>query len=346
VVRHLITQQHSNTATSLWRTFRCAATLCITLSASGSLYADLYSGLYVNENDPKTSQDELLPQPNMAVMASFEDNHQAISKRVVRFANWLDNFFGDSRIDDESQDSRLRLNLLEINEKGAEPRFEARVQGKLSLPNTQKRLKILFESDPSDSASPDGTIIEAVENQQQSLGLRYIQFTSDWLRAHTDVGVRFRNGLDPFTRFRLRGLFNLKPLQLRLTETLFWRASKGAGLSSRLDIERPFGNKHFFRSSSQAIWLDDIQTFELSQDFFLFHSINKHRGIIYQLGRASVSERSTQTSGYIASLRLRQQIHKDWLFFEINPKILYPEDEKFQARPSLTFKLEVIFGGI
>jgi len=71
-----------------------------------------------------------------------------VAHQVTEFANWLDNFFGDERIYNESQNSSLKLNLLQINEEGHQPRYEANLQGKLTLPNTQKRLELLFESDP------------------------------------------------------------------------------------------------------------------------------------------------------------------------------------------------------
>jgi len=79
---------------------------------------------------------------------------------------------------------------------------------------------------------------------------------------------------------------------------------------------------------------------------FLIHTINKHRAVIYRTGLTAVSEPKMQTTGYTLSIRLREQIHRDWLFFEINPKVVYPQAENFHSRHSLTFKLEVVFGGV
>ena len=82
----------------------------------------------------------------------------------------------------------------------------------------------------------------------------------------------------------------------------------------------------------------------MSQNFYLIHTINPYRGVIYQAGINGVSEPKTHVTRYLLSIRLRQQIHRDWLFFEINPKVVYPEEEDFHTRHSLTFKLEVVFG--
>lgn len=296
------------------------------------------------EEDASNTESEA-PQPHSPLFDPLNGTRDTLSGGVTLFANWLDNFFGDDRIYEESQNSHLKLNLLHILEEGHQPRYEAQLQGKLTLPNTQQRLKILFESDPEENGDSDNTVVQAVESQEQSLGLRYIQHTSDWLRAHTDVGVRFRSGFDTFARFRLRGLFNLGKWQLRAAETLFWRDSIGPGETTRLDFERRFAKNYLFRATSKATWLDETRQFDMGQDFFLIHTLDKHSGIIYRTGLTAVSEPKTHTTGYILSLRYRQQIHRDWLFFEISPKVLYPEEEDFHTRHSLTFKLEVIFGG-
>ena len=134
--------------------------------------------------------------------------------------------------------------------------------------------------------------------------------------------------------------------QFRATETLFWYDSTGPGETSRLDIERRLSEDYLFRSTSQATWLDETQQFDLGQDFYLIHTINKYRGIIYQTGLTAASEPDIHTTAYLLSVRFRQQIHSDWLFFEINPKIIYPQENDFNSQYSLTFKLEVVFGGI
>jgi hypothetical protein len=291
----------------------------------------------------KTEETE--PVPRILMLEPLDSSRDAASKQVTAFANWLDSFFADDRIYEESQKSHLKLNLLHISEEGYEPRYEAKLQGKLTLPHTQERLKILFESDPEEDAAPDTTVVEAVESQDQSLGLRYIQYTSKWFRAHTDAGIRFRSGFDTFARFRLRGIYALEKWQFRAAETIFWRDSIGAGETSRLDIERRMGKDYLFRSTSQATWLDDTRQFDMGQDFYLIHTISKYRGVIYRTGLTAVSEPEAHTTAYILSVRLRQQIHRDWLFFEINPKVLYPKEEDFHSRHSLTFKLEVVFGG-
>lgn len=311
--------------------------VCISILLSPLLQASQRQAAKTEDSDPI---------PRILMLEPLNDKHSVASQGVAQLANWLDSFFANDLIFDESQKSQVKLNLLQITEEGNKPKYEVRLQGKLTLPHTQERLNLLFESDPEENNNPDSSVIGAVESTEQSLGLRYVQYSSKWFRAHTDAGIRFHSGLDTFVRFRLRGLYTTGNWQFRAAETLFWRDSTGPGETSQLDIERRIREDYLFRSTSQATWLDEEQQFDMGQDFYLIHNISKYRGIIYRTGLTAISEPDIHTTAYILSVRLRQQIHRDWLFFEINPKIVYPEEEHFHARHSLTFKLEIVFGGI
>ncbi len=296
---------------------------------------------------PITLADDGSPQagePAIEALKPLDRGRDLASQKVTDFANWLDSFFGDDRIYQESQNSRLKLNLLHISEEGRLPRYDANVQGKLTLPNTQRRVKLLFESSQEDTPNQDASLLDSVDSQDQSLGIRFIKETQAWWRAHADIGVRFRGGLDTFIRFRLRRLFSAGQWNFRATETLFWFDSTGPGETTRFDVERGISANYLFRTTSKATWLDETQNFDLSQNFFLLHDISSRRAIIYRAGIIGVSKPVTQTTAYIVSVRLRQQLHRDWLFFEINPKVVYPRENNFHSQHSLTFKLEVIFG--
>ena len=282
--------------------------------------------------------------PAIEMLKPLDRGRDLASQQVTDFANWLDSFFGDDRIYQESQNSRLTLNLLHVNREGKQPRYDANVQGKLTLPNTERRVKLLFESNQEDRQAQDASLLDTVDSQEQSVGLRFIKKTTAWWRAHTDIGVRFRGGLDSFVRFRLRRLFELGPWNLRVTQSLFWYDSTGPGETTRFDAEWRIATSYLFRASSQATWLDQNRYFDLSQYFFLFHDISRRRAVIYQAGVIGVTEPDPQTRSYALSARLRQQLHRDWLFFEISPRIDYLRENTFQPQRSLTLRLEVIFG--
>lgn len=285
-------------------------------------------------------------EPRIEALESLTPTHEIMSQGVTDFANWLDSFFGDERIYEESQNSHIKLYLLQISEDEQNPRYDAQLKGKLTLPGTQRKLKLLIESTPEETAGDTEaeSLTQAVESQEQSIGLRYIQRDTPQWRVQTDAGVRFRGGLDSFLRLRIRRQFLADLWTFRLAETVFWYDSKGVGETTRLDSERRIAEHYLFRSTTFATWLKDNEYFDLGQDFYLFHDISRRRAVVYQAGVAGISEPDVHTTQYLLSVRLRQQLHHDWLYFEINPRITYPEEEDFDAVKSIIFKLEIIFG--
>jgi hypothetical protein len=51
-----------------------------------------------------------------------------------------------------------------------------------------------------------------------------------------------------------------------------------------------------------------------------------------------------QAVEYLAVVRYRQKIWRDWLFYEIAPQARFPRDRDFDFTPGILFRLEMIFG--
>lgn len=289
-------------------------------------------------------------EPVIESLKPFEDTHATVSQQVLRFADWLDSFFANTRYYDESQNSYLKLNLIHVRREKGDGGYSASLKGKLTLPNTQRRFKLLLESESdetlqeSDSSGQQPTPVKAMESQEQTLGLRYIgKDTLRW-RISTDAGIRLRATLDPFVRLRIRRRFLAGHWTARLTETLFWFDSLGLGETTRLNIDRDLGEHYLFRSTTKATWREQTRAFDLGQSLQLFHDISHRRVVAYQASANGVTKPDTHVTSYLLSVRLRQQLHRDWLFFEINPRVLYPQETNYRPEASLVLTLESIFG--
>lgn len=292
------------------------------------------------DNLPDHSEPEIKP------LAILDEPQEAISKRIIRFANWLDSFFGEPRIFEEIPENYLQMNFQSLAQDHRSPRYRAEFRGKITLPHTEERLKLLIESEPEDedpAAAPESPA-QALESQQQSVGLRYLNVPTEQWRINTDAGVRLRTSPDPFVRLRLRRLYALKKWNLRAAETLFWYDSSGTGSTTQLDLERVLNSKFFFRATSLATWLEETGYFNLSQEFALYHNLDSRRVLSYQVVTSGISRPEPHVTNHLLSVRLRQQIHRDWLFMEINPQVNFPRDQQFHAVKSISFKLEFLFG--
>lgn len=285
-------------------------------------------------------------EPLVKPLETFDASQKAVSQRVIKFANWLDSFFGENRIYQESTENYLKVNFLHLIEDGKSPRYDAQLKGKITLPGTEDRLKLLIESEPEDGVDEVGqdTPLKALESQQQSLGLRYtVEPTDEW-SVNTDAGVRFRSKPETFARLRIRRLFPLDDWNIRAAETLFWYRSTGPGSSTRIDLERTLGSKHFFRASTNATWMEENRYFDLIQEFSLFHNLDSRRVISYQTAVQGKTQPNSHVTNYLLSVRFRQQIHHDWLFLELNPQVNFPKENNFNGVKSISLKIEILFG--
>lgn len=303
--------------------------------------------------DAVTTNSNPSPNPSIATLKPLDRHQETISQAVTGFANWLDGFFGSERIYEESQGSYLQINLVRAQQQGEAPLYSAVARGKLVLPNTQDRFNLLLESSNDDDIAdataaldiPQGESIEdAVDSQRQSVGLRYIPFFDEHWRLSTDAGVRFDGGLDPFTRLRIRRTDPLGSWTLRLAETLFWYRSRGAGESTALEADRLLAERLLFRYAASATWLNDNRYFDLAHDLLLFQTLDNFAALRYQAGLRDTTKSDARDRVYFLTVAYRRNIHEDWLYLEIRPRIHYPEAEDFRHENSLTISIEAIFG--
>ncbi len=284
------------------------------------------------------------PLPSIGVLESYDSYRDTASRQVTRFANWIDNFFADDRIYDEKQGSYIKLHLLQTYFEDDKPLYDAQIKAKLDIPKTQQRLQLFIESNDEDEGDAQQTSIsKAVEEQEQSIALRYIQKYTDKWRITNVAGIRFHSGIDPFARFRIRRFIDYDQWTYRITESIFWFNSEGAGETTRLDIDHTLTKNLLFRATTEATWLNINNYFDLGQNLILFQNINKRKSIAYQIGTRGISEPDIHATNHFLLLRYRQQIHKKWLYFEVIPAINHPIENDYKPIRSITLKFEIVF---
>lgn len=318
------------------------AVTCLILCKHASLLWLLATSQVLYANNEDITEEP----PVVDILKPLDEPRDEFSRQVLGFANWLDSFFGENRIYEETRGNYLKLRLINTIEEGGSPNYDLKVKAKINLPRTENRLKLLIINEPDEDRVENKRDIplEVLEAQDPAIALQYTpESTSKW-RNSTDAGIRLRSTPDAFLRLRTQRPFEHGNWTLRPTQSLYWFRSVGTGETTQLDIERELGSKYLFRATSAATWLHQNRYFDLAQEFSLFHDLDKRRAVVYQVGVNGISQPDPHKTNYGVSVRLRKQIHRDWLFFEINPRINYTEDNGFNAVKSLRLELEAIFG--
>ena len=285
------------------------------------------------------------PLPSIKILEEYNTQRDLASKQVTRFANWVDNFFANDFAYDELQGSHIKLFLSQTSTENEKTTYDTKIKAKLELPKTQKKFQLLIESldEEEDEDTAQTSISNTAEDQDQSIALSYIQKDTDDWRITNIAGIRFRSGLDPFIRIRFRHSADKGAWTYRVTENLFWSSSGGIGETTRLDINHPLMKKLLFRSTTQATYRFATQYFDLGQDLILFQNINRHKSLAYQTGYRATMVAYPETTDYFFLVRYRQQIHSNWLFFDIIPMTHHPVENDFKPVRSITLKLEIVF---
>jgi hypothetical protein len=317
------------------RLFLTACVLCLMQAAHAASQA---------QTQTQTQETE----PPVILSKSMDAGHDEIEERVNLFVDWVDEFFGGDRVFEETRDNYVKVSIGKIIEEGGNVNNANKLSAQINLPRTEDRLKLLITSEPetdeiAGNLQPRETLSGVDTSNEQSTALRFVARETDVWNIHTDLGVRYQSGVDPFGRFRVRRTVALTPWTLHFAETFFWYDSLGRGETTHVDFERPVNSLFLFRATSEATWRDQTDYFDLVQDLMFLHRVSDRRSVIYQASAFAVTEPVEYVTDYLLGIRLRQLIHRDWLFFEINPQINYPKELHFKAVPTLTLKLDVIF---
>jgi hypothetical protein len=304
------------------------------------------------------------PSPATAQIADAIDDfdpqelHESWSKKVLDTANRIDSWFGDDRIDEEAQQTRLRAyGDLEFNDEDGTD-LRVRVKAHLVLPNTRERFRLELNGTDDENAwsDEDRDTEQARENRERTLGLNYN--ASRGARTSTDLGVgaRYRDSeASLYLKGRHRAYFPAEQWLPRLTNEARVYTDTGWQYQGTLDFDRELSDIWFFRSRSELRWFEDRDVEEenlncnngycINQFFSLYQDFpDRDTAIAYDWNNYFVTEPENRLEEVQLGIRYRRQTKWDWLHYEIRPSVRFLEETDFEDQYSIVFRLEGIFG--
>jgi hypothetical protein len=271
--------------------------------------------------------------------------HQSIASSVNSSAVWFDDFFSLEEFEDREGaygEARIRL--------GWEPRsrdlseFETRFKVRVKLPNLKNRVDLVLSD--YDEDRPDNDILASgnndfVEQNRFSLALRW--------RRSPDIGLSHRIGvgrrLQAFAKSRYRNshiLTNKSILRWETSAYLYSGDGLGADFSWQLDYNVTdhsifrWNNHYYYRDrSNDWLWQHSVQ--RLTQ-------FDEKNALIAGFYIEGLSRPNYRLEEYLVSLRWRKNTLRKWLFYEIEPFVLWRRDEHFSASYGIALRLEGFFG--
>lgn len=284
--------------------------------------------------------------------------HSTLSGDILSAATRLDNFFGTERSDDLANDTRVRIYTVSTKLEGENPTTQGDLKIQLVLPQTQKKLRLIVESDDDkneeSTSSSTGTNTKT-STQKASTGqnavdstsaaLRYIIETAG-IRSSFDAGLRFTSKPQVFYRLRFRRRTKFGEWTFRPVEQIMWVQDEGHSSDTDLDFDKNLGKNWDLRLVNNIFWNDQDHTVNFTNGPSWFQTINEKIGLSYNLRAFSSNTPDFAINNYSASIGYRQLLYKQWFFWTIIPAVNFPRENHFHRTPSLTVRFDVILGSI
>ena len=302
-----------------------------------------------DESEEVLVEDELLKiEPKRPFFSFLDTPHDVISAGVEAFARNIDEFFSDDKVFYEASGTYLQLRADTIFNENGDREYDGKIRLKLRLPHTKRKLKFTLESDanerPDDTtAQLKNTPIAAAEEKDYFAGLQATLGKKNEWQFKPSIGLRLSSSVEPYVKFRLKRKYEFTKWNIHWHETPYWFDSFGWGFDSYLELNTKISDAALFRASTFARWTNEADQFELSQVFSMFHTLTKRRALSYFVGVYGNSEPTVFATHYLLGAAYRQNVHKDYLFFEIIPQIKYDKLNDFHAEQTLTLRVEFVF---
>jgi hypothetical protein len=271
--------------------------------------------------------------------------HQSIADSVTDSALWFDDFFvlDDFSHDDKARgEARIRL--------GWEPRsrdlneFQTRLRLRVKLPNLKNRVDLVlsdYDDDQADRVLQTSSNDVFTEQNRFSLALRWRAKPNSGLSHRVGIGRR----LQPFVKSRYRSLLNITDnTDLRWQTSIYYYNRDGFGTDIAGQINYTlspqsmlrFNNHFYFRDrSNDWLWKHSLQH---------LRQLDDKTAVITGFYIEGLSQPNYRLEEYLVSFRWRKNTLRKWLFYELEPFVLWRRDERFSASYGLALRLEGFFG--
>ncbi len=292
------------------------------------------------------------PDPTSEGDTIIDRYHRDLSEDILGIADWLDSFFDSDRTVAEENRTRLRIKLYSLIEEGNKPAFDIKTNFRLSLPKMQKRLNLMISGKPDDYLSPDNTPtedrreeFESTDKQNLFVSLQYKLKETLRRNISANIGLRFSRTIPVFyAEGRYRHQLKLDSWVFRFTQSLKWLADNGLESSTRFDLERPVAGSCFFRTTVDGSWFEHRDGFFYNMNLYLFQYLSSRRVLSYEWINDFQTEPNNRLEETVLQIRYRQRIWRNWIFYEVSPRVSFPRDEGFPSIPGIALKLEAVIG--
>ena len=295
-----------------------------------------------------------IPEEDGKELGLVDMLHHEISQRLITTAVWLDSFFEDERVVKEENHSYIRARYDVFQEERARatyrgPTFNVR----LALPQLEHKAHLVISAESPEPATttpaPAGTSssnrISPTDERNVTTALNYILRATEEQSSIVRTGAQFSHGSPVlFIAPRYRHFIPLTTWDFRFTQEAVWKTDTKWQVDTLFDLERQLPHGFFFRTSAGGTWIDGTNGYFYSLNFSLRQMIDPKHALDYAWINSYQTRPVYELAEILVSIRYRQNLWRDWFFFEVAPQLRFPRSGNFDGIPGILFRFEMYFG--
>lgn len=269
----------------------------------------------------------------------FDQTHELIDQRTLSGLRRFDDAFGMQDYPAQASYSLRAITELRLDDQGGmSPGL--RLRASVALPQISQRVSLIFDGDQQEAP-----MMQGLRNiRENAVALRWIALNLQQLRIDTDAGIR--SGPDLFVRARLRRLWKPTEVdQIRLLQTVRYGVQEGARSLTETDYTHVFPNR-ILAGGYHVLDLrhEDAACPCWTRGLLVGRALDARTVVSAGIGQDGVSQPAWMAQSRYVWWRWREQFLRDWLFWEVEPRLTQARERDWQTEPSLVLRLEVRFG--
>lgn len=281
--------------------------------------------------------------------------HNTTFNSLWRSAMTVDHWFGGSGNEPAYMETRGSISpaLLWDEFDGFQPRLRFAVD--MPLPVLSERFHAFIGR-----VNPDEYVTERAPNSgafarqygptqddETLLGVRY-RVPKQGSSFEADAGLKLTTPLDPF----VKGSYNFmhgtsETTLIAFRETVFWQNTEKFGFTSRIDIERTFGDAWLARWTGSATISERTEGVRGYSSITMMRGLPRRRAVAAELFTQAELDADVPLGNYGVKFAYRQSVAREWLVLETRLSLTFPKDypwEDRQASWGVGVGLEMFFG--
>ena len=273
--------------------------------------------------------------------------HDTVSNSVYQSAQWFDSFFIATGTEQQNPKTTAKISLAWLPKSRDWSEVKARFRLRVKLPHFQNKASVVLSDDsdeeltnlPLESTNTNSN----TKDEKFSLALNYTQDKRKNRLMNYRLGI---SGGDIFVRAKHKRNFNINSEQSFLVEpSVYYFLDDGLGAKLLLEYDYQLSKKSLFRMNYSIRGSAAFSGIRWKHGLYKLNQINENTASVMSLqveGERN-GARGFVIDNYTVGYRYRFNALRDWLFFEVEPFLEFPEQENYRTTPGIALRIEGFF---